>query len=381
MNLYSNLIDKTLFNHLRKVQNYHLELTVSSDLIYYYLAIIEELITDDKINIAIKYYYKLLIQLKHYNAYLPDNRYYIYGIYLKFIEYNSCINSYIDFKNIFEPISNISSLLIEQVYQFSETDFSFARLGNEHMHNTIETDVFSQLYECIYKNSFLSNEQKKELYEKMYDEFRMSSHHFKIKRADNDAFLKKSIRLTEREAKSYLFALPVFRLLLACISLKDKNNYKFFLTMNIGEEIKTHAIILLITSFITVEKNKDYLLIYKIYEKIDFGFFANALNYSISLIDNRYIENVYNYVMQYRSTENNVNMGGYSITKLLDYSDKEINSIFYVIDKHFRIDLNINDEDINKDIVNKIDNIFKVPIQNNKKSSNTRRFPPIVQRK
>jgi hypothetical protein len=85
--------------------------------------------------------------------------------------------------------------------------------------------------------------------------------------------------------------------------------------------------------------------------------------------------------MQYRSTENNVNMGGYSITKLLDYSDKEINSIFYVIDKHFRIDLNINDEDINKDIVNKIDNIFKVPIQNNKKSSNTRRFPPIVQRK
>jgi len=379
INLYIDLIDKTLFNHLKKVQNYHIELTVSSDFINYYLLIIEELIADDEINVATKYYYKLLSILKYYDAFLHN--YYIYSIYLKLLEYNSCINSFVEYKNLFEPISKISSLLIEQVYQFSETDFSFARLGNEYIINTIKIDVFSQLYECIYKNSFLSDVQKNELYEKIFDEFRMSSHNFKVKHADNNAFLDKRVGITEREEKSYLFAFPVFRLLLTCVSLQDKNNFKLFLNMNIGEEIKTHAVILLIISFVTVEKNKDYWLIHKIYENIDFDFFINAIKYSIRYIDHRYIENVYKYVMQYRSTENNVNMGGYSITKLLDYSDIDINSIFHVINKQFTIDLYINDEEINKDIVSKIDNVFKNPIQENKKSFKKRRLPPIVQKK
>lgn len=335
--VYINLIDKTLFNHKEKLQEYYTEAISYDDLIANYVFIIENLIACNKIDRGLDYYSKLLERLNYFNTYIPY--YDLFAIFERINDYIYTIKNKVELKELVRKCIYISNKILEQAYLCSISDFSFTRLGklNDELYikNCIKSNIYELIYDSIYTNKNIDYKDKKEIFIMLFDGFRMSSHYIRYKIHDITTFHWKRGILPDREVDVHILGFLVSRLLLRTLYNNDERNFKLFLQMNIKKDemlFVKHVILLTIVKMNIENLNNN---IYSEYDGLDTEETLKLIKSSKSFF--KEWDDLEAQVRIYCSIKKNCidnkkfNTGGYFKDYFLEYKQNFLDSYFSII--------------------------------------------------
>ncbi len=334
--IYIYLIDKTLFNNKKMLQEYYTEHMRHDDLVANYIFIIDNLIDYNKIDRAIIYYNKLLEILNYHNAYI--SYYELFFIYEKINNYICNINNKFELKELTRNIMYTSIKMLEQAYLCSISDFSFTRLGKldgAYLKNTIKPNIYELIYNSIYINRNIEHKDKNELFIMLFDEYRMSSFHIRNKLSDVTTFRFNKELLAERNIDMHIIGFPVAKLLLRILYNKDERNFRLFLQMNIKDDEMLFAKHIMLLSLIKIKLEDQHNNIYCEYEGIN-------VEESLKLIKKNklFFNDFYNLELQaqvYNNIKKNLvegdkfKGGGYFREYFFEYKQELVDSYFSIL--------------------------------------------------
>lgn len=363
--LYIDLIKLTLFNNRKALQEYYTELNFDhTEVLNDYLTIIEHLlITNENIR-GINKYSELLNILNYYNTYIPYFK--IHTLHEKIVETILLCKNSIDLTEYSTSIAILSKQLLEQAYLSYTTDFSFTRLGKLKLQQNIykiNDNIFSEVYEMIWKNSYVNSKDKSKIYLKIYDSFRMSSCDMKLKMNDITTFSYKMEILKPREIPSHIIAIPTAKLLLQILSNNDINNYKLFIQMNIGEKEMSLSIVLVILTLIKIKLQRHYTNLYCEYYKMHVDKAINVIgnNYRYlqkSLCINALPEIYNDIVTLFIENSQSLQVGGYFTDYMIKFRKETIDTVFAYLNDRFNLHMTFEITKKDCRIIELLKNIF-----------------------
>ena len=156
------LIDFTLFNDKKILQEYYTEMITRSDLITSLNEIIEKLIMVDKHYEAINILVKLYSMFSYYE-FVPVYDYYLLANVEKLIDKIKYIDKESLLKEYINSIWKIVSLKIYFIFLFKyKIDFSYCRLYEYNLINMLfnRNSELEKIYICIIENKYLTKKEK-----------------------------------------------------------------------------------------------------------------------------------------------------------------------------------------------------------------------------
>lgn len=333
INTMMDLIDLTLFNDRKELQEYYTEMISRSDLISSIYEVIKHLVRYEKYNEAAN----ILLNL-HYKF----NYYKFAPVYDEF--YNTTIDKLIDrikyikkeseAREYINIIWNILNQRMKNIYLYeNEIDLSYCRLYKENLINIIFNSnmVLEKIYICIIENKHLTEDEKYRVLENLYDEIRMMEHKEKFPDKDFNDFMKREFLHKEKIFISYLIkGEPIILMFLKMIEKNDSKSIKIFRTMNLSREFMHYIIMsttLSILNIIYKENVREYVDDLNInVEKVE-NIFKETKFHRITLGENE-LSNMYtlflnNYFYKEKRT--------YFLRPRLETREEVLNNYFYYL--------------------------------------------------
>lgn len=238
INAYFILLEQTLFNQKRLVQEYYTEKITHSDLIAHIASFSLELLEQKKYREGINIYNRLYSRLNYFQTVNISNLE-IYFISSQYIERMKYITYENEAKEYCSSLTKMIELLTYQVYLYSKVDLSYCRL---YKHNSIyflcSNTLLQKLYLAVQENHFLDSLEKSRIYMQIFDYVRTSEHSEKFPATTIDDFLKRElVHNGEDIFPIEIKAEPIALLILKMFENKDEKNIQLFLKMNISNRL------------------------------------------------------------------------------------------------------------------------------------------------
>ncbi len=335
------LIDITLFNDKKILQEYYTETILRSDLISTIHEIVAHLILYNKYTEAANIYCRIY-QLFAYYKFVPvHDNYKMQNITnlidkIKYIKTESQEKQYI---NLIWRIVRLDMYLIF-LYE-SEIDFSYCRL---YQHDLIymftNNGYLESIYTCIIENKSLTKNEKYRILERLYDDIRLMEHIEKFPDTDINDFLKREIIHKKEIFIPYLIkGEPIIIMFLKMIENNDIRSIKMFRTMNLSEEFMNYIVMSVTLSIITIiskDNTREYVDDLNIsIDKINYLFKETKFHNNTLSIDE--LNNLYNLFSEnYFYTEKR----SYALRPRLKTTESALRNYFYFLYK----DINMVEE-------------------------------------
>ena len=369
-----NLIDLTLFNNKKILQEYYTEMIFRSDLISAIHEIVSHLILYNKHIEAANIYCKLYAMFAYYNFVPVHDDYKIQNIAnlidkIKYIQTESQEKEYI---NLIWRIIKLDMYLIF-LYE-NVIDFSYCRLYKyDSIYMFTSNRYLESVYTCVIENKNLTKNEKYRVLEELYDNIRLMEHREKFPDRDiNDFLQRKDIHNEEIFIPYLIKGEPIIIMFLKMIENNDIRSIKIFKTMNLSKEFMHYIIMSITLSIITIiSKNNtreyvddlnididriNYLFKETKFHKITLD--SDELNNLYKLFNENYFykkKRAYSLRPRLETTENALKNYFYFLYKDIDKLGE-----FYKLEncRNFIPNENLQDSIKNLDIVNKITSKF-----------------------
>lgn len=327
------LIDFTLFNDKKILQEYYAEMITRSDLITSLNEIIEELIMVDKHYEAINILVKLYSMFSYYE-FVPVYDYYLLANVEKLIDKIKYIDKESLLKEYINSIWKIVSLKIYFIFLFKyKIDFSYCRLYEYNLIDMLfnRNSELEKIYICIIENKYLTKKEKYRILEDLYDNIRMMEHkeHFPDRNIKN--FLNRENFNKEKIFIPYIIkGEPIIIMFLKMIENNDIKAIKIFRTMNLSKEFMNYIIMSVTLAIITIiSKNnkREYVDDLEIKMEATNKLYKDTNFHRITL-DCKELENMYKLFLEnYRSKDKRE----YFLRPRLESTEYAINNYFYYL--------------------------------------------------
>ena len=223
MVVYFDLLKSTLFNHPKVVQEYYTEYVNYEDIIGHINEFSLSMLAEGNALYGVQIYNTLL---KHINFYRVVCVHHIAFSSNSFIEALADMSHKSQMRAYLNQLLNMSSLIIEQAYLYSVTDFSYCRLAKSEnlIYYWAQSGMYEKIYDIINKSPNLSKEDKDELIEDMRLRLIELLNSFN-RSLDVDSF-KKKLRYP-KEKRIYRVDIkgePLARYFIKLIENNDRNN-------------------------------------------------------------------------------------------------------------------------------------------------------------
>jgi len=237
LNVYFALLEMCLFNNKNIIQEYYTESITHNDLIAHLKTFSYQLLQSGKQQEGIDVYKKLINMLNYFQVVLVHdiNSYNIND----FIEQSKYIRTESELKKYGDSVFNLVSGLFYQVYLYSFVDLSYCRLYEHKMiHSYFYSDLLERYYTSIYENGNLNQIDKNRVYEKFFDNLRMTTFNEDHPETTINDFLEN--KMLHKEPDIYpveIKAEPIALMILKMIENNDADNVKMFLNMNVSNKL------------------------------------------------------------------------------------------------------------------------------------------------
>lgn len=248
------LIDLTLFNDKKILQEYYTEMITRSDLITSLNEIIAALITHHKHIEAANILFKLYTIFAYYK-FVPVEDYYRTQNITDLIDKIKYIKTESQEKEYVNTIWKIIRLYIYLIYLFKdEIDLSYCRLFKLNLLNMFNFSRYLEdIYTCIIENKNLTKNEKYRVLEELYDDIRMMEHKEQFPDKDINDFFQREYVHKEKIFIPYLIkGEPIIIMFLRMIENNDIRAIKMFRTMNLSREFMHYIIMSVTLSIITI---------------------------------------------------------------------------------------------------------------------------------
>ncbi len=249
-----NLIDLTLFNNKKILQEYYTEMIFRSDLISAIHEIVSHLILYNKHIEAANIYCKLYTMFAYYEFVPVHDDYKMQNIAnlidkIKYIQTESQEKEYI---NLVWRIIKLDMYLIF-LYE-NVIDFSYCRLYKyDSIYMFTSNRYLESVYTCVIENKNLTKNEKYRVLEELYDNIRLMEHREKFPdRSINDFLQRKNIHEEEIFIPYLIKGEPIIIMFLKMIENNDIRSIKIFRTMNLSKEFMDYIIMSITLSIITI---------------------------------------------------------------------------------------------------------------------------------
>lgn len=264
INNIMNLIDITLFNDKKVLQEYYTEMIFRSDLISTINEIVAHLILYDKHVEAAKIYFRLYTMFAYYKFVPVHDDYKMKNILdlidkIKYIKIESQEKEYVN------VLWNIIKLDMYLIYLFEcELDLSYCRLSKLNLLNMFNNNRYLEyMYTCIIENKNLSKNEKYRVLERLYDEIRMMEIKEKFPEKDvTDFLIREYVHKKEIFIPYIIKGEPIIIMFLKMIENNDIRSVKMVRTMNLSREFMHYIIMSVTLSVITIiskDNNREYV--------------------------------------------------------------------------------------------------------------------------
>lgn len=256
------MIDLTLFNDRKNLQEYYTEMISRSDLITCLDEIIESLILHDKYMEAVNI---LLIMYKKfaYYRFVPVEDPYRNQNIINLIDKIKYIKSESQEKEYVNKIWEIIKVYMYFIYLYKEgINLDYCRLSKLNLLNMFNFSRYLEdVYVCIIENKNLKKNEKYRVLEELYDDIRMMELKEDFPEPDITDFLQKEIYV-HKKGKIFIPYIikgePIIIMFLKMIENNDIKSIKKFRTMNLSKEFMHYIIMSTTLSIITIiSKNND----------------------------------------------------------------------------------------------------------------------------
>ena len=249
-----NLIDLTLFNNKKILQEYYTEMIFRSDLISTIHEIVSHLILYNKHIEAANIYCKLYTMFAYYEFVPVHDDYKMQNVAnlidkIKYIQTESQEKEYVNL------IWRIIKLDVYLIFLYEDViDFSYCRLYKyDSIYMFTSNRYLESVYTCIIENKNLTENEKYRVLEELYDNIRLMEHKEKFPDKDiNDFLQRKRIHGEEIFIPYLIKGEPIIIMFLKMIENNDIRSVKMFRTMNLSKEFMHYIIMSVTLSVITI---------------------------------------------------------------------------------------------------------------------------------
>ena len=249
-----NLIDLTLFNNKRILQEYYTEMIFRSDLISTIHEIVSHLILYNKHIEAANIYCKLYTMFAYYEFVPVHDDYKMQNVAnlidkIKYIQTESQEKEYVNL------IWRIIKLDMYLIFLYEEViDFSYCRLYKyDYIYMFTSNRCLESVYTCIIENKNLTENEKYRVLEELYDNIRLMEHKEKFPDKNINDFLQRKRIHDEEIFIPYLIkGEQIIIMFLKMIENNDIRSVKMFRTMNLSKEFMHYIIMSVTLSVITI---------------------------------------------------------------------------------------------------------------------------------
>lgn len=256
------LIDLTLFNERKILQEYYTEMISRSDLITCLNEIILALIKQDKYieaaNILLVLYKKFA-----YYKFIPVEDTYRNLIIEDLIDKIKYIKTESIEKQYIGTIWEIINLYMYFIYLYKGgIDLSYCRLSKLNLLNMFNFSKYlEEVYTCIIENRNLTKKEKYRVLENLYDDIRMMELKEEFPERDINDFIQKEYYI-HKGGKIFIPYIikgePIIIMFLKMIENNDIRAIKMFRTMNLSREFMHYIIMSTTLSIITIISKDNY---------------------------------------------------------------------------------------------------------------------------
>ena len=249
ISVYFTLLKMSLFNNRKIVQEYYTEFIYPhNDFVAHIKRVAYELLRSGKQLEGVNIYYDVLRQLNYFQVVLVRNID-IWEID-EYIEHVKYIKTEAELKEYGMTIVRIINEMFYQVYLYSITDLSYCRLYKEDMiYTRYDSSLLEGYYSAIYENTYLSKVDKNRIYERFYDELRMTNHKEDFPERNVFDFIENKFTRKEKDVFPVeIKAEPIVRMILKMIENNDEDNIKMFLDMNVSKRLQNAIKVMTILS-------------------------------------------------------------------------------------------------------------------------------------
>ena len=256
------LIDLTLFNERKILQEYYTEMISRSDLITCLNEIIEMLILNDKyieaVNILLILYRKFA-----YYRFVPVEDPFRNQNIINLIDKIKYIKTESQEKEYVRKIWEIIKLYMYFIYLYKEgIDLSYCRLSKLNLLNMFNFSRYLEdVYTCIIENRNLTKNEKYRVLEELYDAIRMMELKEDFPEIDITDFLQREMYI-HKQGKIFIPYIikgePIIIMFLKMIENNDIRSIKMFRTMNLSREFMHYIIMSSTLSIITIISKDNY---------------------------------------------------------------------------------------------------------------------------
>ena len=256
------LIDLTLFNERKILQEYYTEMISRSDLITCLNEIILALIKQDKYieaaNILLVLYKKFA-----YYKFIPVEDTYRNLIIEDLIDKIKYIKTESIEKQYIGTIWEIINLYMYFIYLYKGgIDLSYCRLSKLNLLNMFNFRKYlEEVYTCIIENRNLTKKEKYRVLENLYDDIRMMELKEEFPERDINDFIQKEYYI-HKGGKIFIPYIikgePIIIMFLKMIENNDIRAIKMFRTMNLSREFMHYIIMSTTLSIITIISKDNY---------------------------------------------------------------------------------------------------------------------------
>ncbi len=254
------LIDLTLFNDKKILQEYYTEMITRSDLITSLNEIIATLILYDKHIEAANILLKLYTMFAYYK-FVPVEDYYKNQNIMDLIDKIKYIKTESQEKEYVNTMWRIIKLYIYFIYLYeNEIDLSYCRLSKLDLLNMFNFSRYLEdVYICIIENKNLTKNEKYRVLERLYDDIRIMEHKEKFPDIDINDFFQRGYVHKEKIFIPYIIkGEPIIIMFLRMIDNNDIRAIKMFRTMNLSREFMHYIIMSTTLSIITIISKDNY---------------------------------------------------------------------------------------------------------------------------
>ena len=330
-----NLLNISLLNNYKNIQEYYTEMIDRTDFISSILEIVQHLIIYNKILEATNIMNELFNNLKYYRMvpvqdYLSNNI--IHSLILKGKEIDNEYQAQHHFQRLWEIVNKYIYLLY---LYYCEIDFSYCRLGKiekdgkNSIYYITHNNYLEDMYQSICENNHLTPKEKERIYNDLYNNIRMMEHKEKFPDCDvRHAKEYMPINKIQISIPLIIKGEPIVLMFLKMFEENDTLNLKRFITMNVSNELRAYIITLTslaLIEFIRKDCIREYVNDLNITEeKISICYTKSKFSRYLGTSENLYKILIENY------TENNDRTNNYyTLLPRLTLSPETINNYFY----------------------------------------------------
>jgi len=250
--VYCELLKVSLFNNKNMIQEYYTESITYSDLIAHLSEFSANLLQDNRYNESIEIYKTIYNILNYYEVVLVHDMV-TNGRINGYIEVLSLLKNNREIQDFHFKIFQLVQIYFRQLYLYTTIDLSYCRLDKldkSGIYYFTHNEIFENYYCAITSNKNLTDMEKGQVIEKLYDKIRMLKLECETNYAPTHTnFLEKvSFNLNKIEYPNYLYAEPITLMLIKIIECEDWDSFELFLSMNLDPIIMYYIRLLCLSS-------------------------------------------------------------------------------------------------------------------------------------